>query len=938
MTRTMVALDLETTGLDSSSDAIIEIGAVKFSGDEEIDVFDELINPGRKIPPYVTQLTSIDNEMVSTKPSIHDKISELKNFVGNAPIVGHNIQFDLKFLSKYKLFKKNDRIDTMHLAACVLPSAARYSLGSLAMQLEVELSAAHRALDDAKVTFAIYTKMMSMAKDIPSNIVMELLHLSRMNKGVEWGAELPLDTLLDERQKQFPGHSQENIDLYNFDELAPESEALRPRDDDNKEELDISELEALFSPNGLLSKNLDNFEHRVEQIEMMRNVAKALSHPRHLLAEAGTGIGKSLAYLAPAIKWACTNDERVVVSTNTINLQDQLINKDVPILEKVLDVEFRAAVQKGRGNYICPRRFDILRKRGPNNATEMNVLAKMLDWLTTSATGDRSEINLSGPGEHAVWRQISAEDENCTQGRCTTQISGGCPFYRAQLKAKSAHLVVVNHALLLADAASENHVLPEYKYLIIDEAHHLEDAVTNGLSFAVRQIDFERLLKNLVNRKSGLLKQLIKGVSKDATRKHQMKKDVDEASDSIENVLIHSESFFKALKKFAQYQDSNSNSGYDRRLLIKAESRNSSEWAGIEIVWENLHNTLTSTIERLKGIRDAYNKAVGQDSDEDEELQSNIVSIIGKLNSFDDRVHGLVTEAQDDRIVWIHLSNDGNLLTIRSAPLNVGPLVQEHLWYEKNAVVMTSATLTTTTGDFSFIKDRLYAEDADEVAIGSPFDYKKSTLLCIPSNIAEPPNRERYQKDLEKGIVELCKATNGRALVLFTSHVQLRDTAHAIRVPLEQEGVTVFDQAGSSSRHQLLTSFRNADKAVLLGTQSFWEGIDVAGEALSVVMIARLPFDVPSDPIIQSRSAVVEQDAQINAFFSYLVPKAIIRFRQGFGRLIRSKKDRGLVVVFDRRIKTKSYGSTFLGSLPDCEKREIDLSDLPKTAASWLNK
>ena len=937
MTRTMVAIDLETTGLDPSSDAIIEIGAVKFSGNEEIDTFDELINPGRNIPPYVIQLTSINNEMVSKAPSIYAKISELEQFVGNAPIVGHNIQFDLKFLSEYKLFQNNNRIDTMHLAACVLPSAARYSLGSLAMHLEIELPATHRALADAKVTWAIYTKMMSMAKDIPSNIVMELLRLSRMNKDVEWGAQLPLTDLLDEPQKQVSRRTQENRNLYNFDELSPESESLSPRDDDNREELDIPALEAMFSSNGLLSKSKDlkNFEYRAGQVAMMTNVAKALSHPRHLLAEAGTGIGKSLAYLVPAIQWAYTNDERVVVSTNTINLQDQLINKDVPILSEVLDMEFRAVVQKGRGNYICPRRFDKLRERGPNNATEMNVLAKLLVWLTKSKTGDRSEINLSGEGELAVWRQIYAEDEKCTGQRCSKdELSGGCPVYRARRAAESAHLVVVNHALLLADVASERRVLPEYKYLIIDEAHHLEDATTMGLSFAARQTDFERLLNNLGSSKSGLLKQLVTRASKRSINQQQIKMDIDEISDSIANVLVHSASFFKALQTFSQYQGSNRNGPYDRRILIKAESRNSSEWASVELVWENLHNTLVTTIDRLIGIRDM----VGRDNDEDEEVQSNIVSIIGKLTDFDTRVNGLVTEAQDDQIFWIHLSNDGNMLAIRSAPLNVGPLVQEHLWYEKNAVIMTSATLTTNGGQFSFIRDRLYAEDADEVAIDSPFDYKKSTLLCIPSDVAEPPNKERYQKDLENGIVELCKATNGRALILFTSHAQLRDTAYAIRGKLEKEGVTVYDQAGSASRHQMLTSFKNADKAVLLGTQSFWEGIDVAGASLSVVVIARLPFDVPSDPIIQSRSAAVEQDGQINAFFDYLVPKAIIRFRQGFGRLIRSKKDRGLIVVFDRRVVTKSYGRTFLESLPECKEWRGNLSDLPKTAAMWLNK
>ena len=251
---------------------------------------------------------------------------------------------------------------------------------------------------------------------------------------------------------------------------------------------------------------------------------------------------------------------------------------------------------------------------------------------------------------------------------------------------------------------------------------------------------------------------------------------------------------------------------------------------------------------------------------------------------------------------------------------------------------MTSATLTTADGDFNYIRDRLHAEDADEVRIGSPFDYKKSTLLCIPDDVAEPPNKERYQKNLEEGLIELCKATSGRALVLFTSHSQLRDTAHAIRGPLEREGVMVYDQSSSASRHQLLTSFRNADKAVLLGAQSFWEGVDVSGSALSVVVIARLPFDVPSDPVIQARSAVVEEDGRINAFFDYLVPKAIIRFKQGFGRLIRSKNDCGLIVVFDRRIDTKSYGKLFLESLPDCKEWRGHLSDLPDVAATWINE
>ena len=921
----MVALDLETTGLNSSSDEIIEIGAVRFRGDRIEAEFETLINPGRKISRYVTQLTSITNEMVSTAPPAHEQILELKQFVGNDPIVGHNIEFDVSFLGKYGILQTNSRVDTMHLAACVLPSAARYSLGSLATKLEVDLPATHRALDDAKVTFEIYTKMMTLAKDIPIDTIMELVRLSQ---GIEWGAKLPLKSLL----KEFSRDAAETVELYNFDELAPEDEALQPRDENIP--LDIPTLENLFSSDGVLSETLQNYEYRVEQVEMMRNVAQALSHPRHLLAEAGTGTGKSLAYLIPAIQWACTNGHRVLVSTNTINLQDQLISKDIPVLREVLDVSFRAVLLKGRGNYICPRRFDILRRRKSRNTTEMNVLAKLLTWLTTSKSGDRSEVTLSGAGEHAVWRQISAEDENCTHGRCATEISGGCPVYRARRAAESAHLIIVNHALLLADVATERRILPEYKYLIIDEAHHLEDATTMGLSFAARQSDFERLLNNLGNPSRGLLKQVMKRASKESIRKQQIEMDVSDTYDSIATVLVHSESFFKALQRFALNQEIRSKGSYDIRLLVKSTSRNSPEWAEVEISWENLHNTLNSAIGRLKVTRDS----IGLETGNDEELQSNIGSIVGKLIDFDTRVHSLVTELQEDQIFWVHTSNDGNMLAIRSAPLDVGPLVKENLWYEKNAVIMTSATLTTTDGDFNYIRERLHAEDADEIAIGSPFDYDKSTLLCIPNDVAEPPNKERYQKNLEESLIDLCQATSGRALILFTSHSQLRDTAHAIRGPLERAGIMVYDQSSSASRHQLLTSFRNTEKAVLLGAQSFWEGVDVAGSALSLVVIARLPFDVPSDPIIQARSAVVEKDGHINAFFDYLVPKAIIRFRQGFGRLIRSKNDCGLVVVFDRRIDTKSYGKLFLESLPNCKMWRGHLSDLPDVAANWIDE
>jgi DNA polymerase-3 subunit epsilon/ATP-dependent DNA helicase DinG len=282
-------------------------------------------------------------------------------------------------------------------------------------------------------------------------------------------------------------------------------------------------------------------------------------------------------------------------------------------------------------------------------------------------------------------------------------------------------------------------------------------------------------------------------------------------------------------------------------------------------------------------------------------------------------------------IYWIQLSSQENRLTLHAAPLEVGPLVEKHLWHEKQSVVMTSATLTTG-GEFDFLRRRLYAEDADELALGSPFDYETSTLLYLISDIPEPMERAQYQRAVEAGLVRLFKATSGRGLVLFTSNQQLQTTARSISEPLAQANIQVYEQSSGASRHALLEGFRSAESGVLLGTRSFWEGVDVPGEALSVLAIVRLPFDVPSDPIVAARAETYE-----SPFDQYMVPEAVLRFRQGFGRLIRTKSDRGVVAIFDRRLLSKSYGRAFVESLPQCTVRQGPLSELPTAAQRWLN-
>lgn len=933
MARTIVALDLETTGLDPAEEAIIEIGAVKFDGDRVVDEFDQLVHPGRPISRFITQLTGITNEMVARQPAIDEVLPALESFVGTDPILGHNIRFDYSFLRPVGALPYNHRLDTFDLAAVLLPSAPRYGLGSLAATVGVPLPATHRALDDARVTHLLYLHLFQRALEMPLDILAEIV---RLGQDVEWwGGDWPLQEALRARAKdklagpRYVSRSGLSGPLFADDQSdAPPLLRKEP-----PEPLDRSVLTALFEPDGALDRNLPAYEHRPQQVHMMQAVARALSENRHLLVEAGTGTGKSLAYLAPAIRWAWQNGQRVVVSTNTINLQDQLINKDLPAMRAALGIPFQAALLKGRANYVCPRRVESLRRHRPRTAEEMRVLAKLLVWLPNSAKGDRSEITLTGGRDRAVWQRLSAQDEGCTADRCVSMMGGICPFYRARRAAENAHVLVVNHALLLADVAAENRVLPEYQYLIVDEAHHFEAATTDGLSFEGRQIDLERRLKELGGPTAGLLGQALSNCRKAIPpgKFGRLEQAVSEAHSVLTTALEHSGYFFGVVLEFVRAVMTGRNANYATKLRLHPPVRSRAEWEDVEFAWGRLEAALSPVIEKVAAVARGLGELEAFDIDEREDMILALGAAARFCDDFANNMNALVSNPSAEHIYWIELSGDGKRLSLHAAPLAVGPLVEQHIWHAKDAVVMTSATLTTA-GEFDYVRGRLNAQDADELAVGSPFDYEASTLLYIPTDIPEPSDRQGHQHALERGLIELCRATRGRTLVLFTAYAQLRQTAQAIRGPLERAGVVVYDQTSGSSRHQLLESFKADGGAVLLGTRSFWEGIDVPGDALSVLVIVKLPFDVPSDPIVAARSETFE-----NAFMEYAVPEAVLRLRQGFGRLIRTAADRGVVVLFDRRVTSKRYGIRFLDSLPGCTRRFAPLDLLPQTAAEWLD-
>ena len=921
--RTIIAFDIETTGLDPDRDAIIEIGAVRFKGDRIEAEWSSLLNPGRPLTPFITQLTGISDEMLGGAPRITQVLPELEAFVGDDPILGHNVRFDTSFMARRGLFNLNETLDTYDLASVLMPAAGRYGLSALASALAVPVRSAHRALDDAHTTRQVFLQLFQKALDIPAPILEEI---TRLGEEIEWGAGM----VFDEAYRQLGGDGKRHT-LELFPSPAkPSKISLEPID---PKPIDVDELAAIFEPAGELERHFKGYENRPQQVSMASAVGRAFNQNQHLLVEAGTGTGKSMAYLVPAFQWADQNQLRVVISTNTLNLQDQLIHKDVPDLNAALGKNYRAAVLKGRGNYLCPRRFNAMRSLGPRNSEEMRVLAKLLLWLSQKGSGERSELNLPR-GEMAVWSRLSAEDDDCSLETCASHTGGRCPYYRARLAADSAHVVIVNHALLLADIATGNRVIPEYGYLIVDEAHHLESATTQGLSFKVSEFEVQRVFRDLGSQRRGLLRQLIDLARRTLPPDAQGKVEtvISTTSDRVEECTQAANLLFERMNDLLENRREGKPIGpYGQQLRILPATRTLPDWEGVEIAWENLREPLASIATALNDLADDLESL---QSGEDDPIDTLAVAMrIARRSLADIYTHleNMIFEPDAMVIYWAELSAQESRLTLHAAPLEVGPLVERYLWHEKESVVMTSATLTTG-GEFDFIRRRLYAEDADEYALGSPFDYETATLLYLISDIPEPVDRSNYQRAVESGLLQLMKATGGRGLVLFTSNQQLQTTARAISEPLAQAGIQVFEQSRGASRHALLEGFRTSENAVLFGTRSFWEGVDVPGPALSVLAIVRLPFDVPSDPIVAARSETYE-----SPFDQYMVPEAILRFRQGFGRLIRTRSDRGIVAIFDRRLLSKSYGRTFVESLPRCTVRQGPLVDLPEAAQRWLN-
>jgi DNA polymerase-3 subunit epsilon/ATP-dependent DNA helicase DinG len=500
------------------------------------------------------------------------------------------------------------------------------------------------------------------------------------------------------------------------------------------------------------------------------------------------------------------------------------------------------------------------------------------------------------------------------------------------MAAQAAHLLVVNHALLLSDVAAEGRVLPEYSYLIVDEGHHLESATTAALSFRVTHADLERMLKEIGGSTSGILTRFMGPVkeSMSPSALGQLQAQLTRSTDVAFRFEQLASEFFRGLADFVSgLREGAQSSQYAWQARLLPSTRLLQGWDAVEIAWESAGESLRLFLSTLFDVQQI---AASADTGQSADLQD-VITDLGtaarRLGEVEQQLTAMISKPAAERIYWIEVRAASSGIILNAAPLHVGPLIERFLWHEKAAMIVTSATLTTH-GEFQYLRNTLGADEAAELQLGSPFDYESSTLLFVANDMPEP-NAPDYQQHLHRALIATARAAGGRTLALFTSYAALKKASQSITAPLAREDIIVYEQGEGASPNALLESFRATDRAVLLGTRSFWEGVDVPGEALSVLLIPKLPFDVPTDPLVAARAETYE-----DPFSEYYVPEAILRFRQGFGRLIRAASDRGVVAILDRRVLSKQYGRLFLDSLPRCTMRQGPAASLPVETAKWL--
>lgn len=643
----------------------------------------------------------------------------------------------------------------------------------------------------------------------------------------------------------------------------------------------VERVRAIFAEDGLLAQ-ARNFEFRPQQQEMATAIARALEEERHLAVEAGTGVGKSLAYLVPATLFAVEQKKKAIISTQTINLQEQLIHKDIPILKKILPFEFEAALMKGRQNYVCPRRLERALQQSTElfTSTEQAELLRLAEWARTTTDGSLSDLPLEPDAK--VWTQVCSEAHICTAKSCGP--NPRCFFQQARKRLIAADVVVMNHTLLFMllgnpaeqEEREEGYLFPN-DFLIFDEAHTIEQVASRQVGIGISQYGLRSTIQRLYNTRT---KKGLFTVTRDAAG-------VTLAASLAEET----DRFFAAVE-----ERSNFKKGREYRVREA------------EMVDDRITGRLTSLQAR---IGEVVRKT------EDEFLKTELQELGRRIGEAREGIGIFLQQSANEYVYWIERTGKAQQnLTLNAAPIDVAPVLRRMLFRDGCSSIMTSATLAVGRADLAYFRRRIGAEEAEALQLGSPFDFEKQMKLYVVRKMPDP-RAEGYSEALVEWIARFVEQSEGRAFVLFTSYRSMQEIATEMEDFFERQNLNLLVQGKGAPRSRLLEEFKTTPRSVLFGTDSFWMGVDVPGDALSNVIITRLPFAVPDHPLIEAKLELIQARGG-DAFTEYSLPEAILKFRQGVGRLIRTKSDSGIVVILDNRIVTKTYGRAFLKALPEC--------------------
>ena len=932
---TFAIVDLETTGnAASKGDRIIEIGIVLLNeGGEVIQEFSSLVYPERDIPPFISSLTGIQEEDVLDAPLFSEVVDDIYQLMKNSYIVAHNIEFDLGFLNEE--FKRcrypalhNAFIDTVELSRIMLPMAPSFKLGQLSEQLGMGHDRPHRALSDAQATSDLLIFLFARLKQLPERTLQYLLNIEPKLK-----SELRPFIQIAIEERRYQSRTDEPFDLWHG---IPVKGVKRSATSSYKQLPPFEQwIHEVYDSDHGLAHLFDDYESREGQKEMSVSIYQALTEEDHALIEAGTGTGKSVAYLLAASYVALQKEQRLLVTTHTTALQKQLLEEEIPRLEKLFHRPIQAVLYKGRGHYISLVHFAYeLEHSSQDNYDIALTKAMILVWLTETSTGDVDEIQLPSNGRQ-FWHKVSSE-----QSTKTVHLHvGEASFYDwARKKAEQADLIISNHALFSLDIMSEEDRLPAYDHVIIDEAHHLETVASRyfGVQFNYRELQRQlSQLTELYQRKvyNGLA--LPEDFFKETSR---CQKTVDEAKEELNQ---WSRYMFQHLKR-KQKRDKTSKSDLGRLQQSLMDDMSDPFFRTSK---DMCYRFLSSLRQLMHGMERMHNHlALTSKLMDDSSVAVLLSRVEGQVNfcrQVIERLDRYFTIDSQSTAKWLEVEGEGasNAVYLFSEPLDVAERLNKQLFQKKKSVILTSATLSTNQS-FEYVKRAIGLSESSrlkEKVIASPYAFDKQVRVMVPNDFPDiKKHPEEYIHAISEAIYSMAYVTKGRMLVLFTSYDMLRKTYALLREFIDPEEFMIFAQGVSSgSRDRLKKNFQAFDQAILLGTSSFWEGVDIPGDDLSCLMMVRLPFQPPDQPLHSMQERKLKEEGK-NPFMERSLPHAILRFKQGFGRLIRSSTDRGVVFICDQRIMEARYGKYFLSSIPKVPVSYKSTRELIVEMEEWM--